>query len=156
MKISVKNGLTIHGTLFSFFVSNTVFTILFFRISNFFNLSTTEETWLGIVLVLDHNNTFYKWRQCCYLLYLLELVRSYHAIYTCTPILWFVFPLRLMRLITDRYFCHFIQFIYHFWFHKDRRIDSAMKWWIWDFNKVLILLIDSYKLSSFSPSLKNM
>jgi hypothetical protein len=26
----------------------------------------------------------------------------------CTPILWFVFPIRLMRLITDRYFCHFI------------------------------------------------
>jgi hypothetical protein len=25
----------------------------------------------------------------------------------CTPILWFVFPIRLMRLITDRYFCHF-------------------------------------------------
>jgi hypothetical protein len=24
-----------------------------------------------------------------------------------TPILWFVFPIRLMRLITDRYFCHF-------------------------------------------------
>jgi hypothetical protein len=26
-----------------------------------------------------------------------------------TPILWFVFPIGLMRLITDRYFCHFIQ-----------------------------------------------
>jgi hypothetical protein len=26
-----------------------------------------------------------------------------------TPILWFVFPIRLMRLNTDRYFCHFIQ-----------------------------------------------
>jgi hypothetical protein len=26
----------------------------------------------------------------------------------CTPILLFVFPIRLMRLITDRYFCHFI------------------------------------------------
>jgi hypothetical protein len=26
----------------------------------------------------------------------------------CTPILWFVFPIGLMRLITDRYFCHFI------------------------------------------------
>jgi hypothetical protein len=26
----------------------------------------------------------------------------------CTPILWFVFPFRLTRLITDRYFCHFI------------------------------------------------
>jgi hypothetical protein len=26
----------------------------------------------------------------------------------CTPILWFVFPIILMRLITDRYFCHFI------------------------------------------------
>jgi hypothetical protein len=26
----------------------------------------------------------------------------------CTPILWFVFPMGLMRLITDRYFCHFI------------------------------------------------
>jgi hypothetical protein len=26
----------------------------------------------------------------------------------CTPILWFVFPIRLMRLITDRYFRHFI------------------------------------------------
>jgi hypothetical protein len=27
-----------------------------------------------------------------------------------TPILWFVFPIGLLRLITDRYFC---QFIYH-------------------------------------------
>jgi hypothetical protein len=26
----------------------------------------------------------------------------------CTPILWFVFPIGLMRLITGRYFCHFI------------------------------------------------
>jgi hypothetical protein len=26
----------------------------------------------------------------------------------CTPILWFVFPFRLTRLITDSYFCHFI------------------------------------------------
>jgi hypothetical protein len=26
----------------------------------------------------------------------------------CTPILWFVFPFRLTRLITDRYICHFI------------------------------------------------
>jgi hypothetical protein len=26
----------------------------------------------------------------------------------CTPILWFVFPIGLMRLITDRYFCHFM------------------------------------------------
>jgi hypothetical protein len=26
----------------------------------------------------------------------------------CTPILWFVFPIGLMKLITDRYFCHFI------------------------------------------------
>jgi hypothetical protein len=26
----------------------------------------------------------------------------------CTPILCFVFPFRLTRLITDRYFCHFI------------------------------------------------
>jgi hypothetical protein len=26
----------------------------------------------------------------------------------CTPILWFVFSIRLMRLITDLYFCHFI------------------------------------------------
>jgi hypothetical protein len=26
----------------------------------------------------------------------------------CTPILWYVFPIGLMRLITDRYFCHFI------------------------------------------------
>jgi hypothetical protein len=25
----------------------------------------------------------------------------------CMPILWFVFAIRLMRLITDRYFCHF-------------------------------------------------
>jgi hypothetical protein len=28
----------------------------------------------------------------------------------CTPILWFVFPIRLMRLITVRYFFHFIKF----------------------------------------------
>jgi hypothetical protein len=28
----------------------------------------------------------------------------------CTPILWFVFPIRLMRLIADRYFCHFSMF----------------------------------------------
>jgi hypothetical protein len=27
----------------------------------------------------------------------------------CTPILWFVFPIGLMRLITVRYFCHFIK-----------------------------------------------
>jgi hypothetical protein len=26
----------------------------------------------------------------------------------CTPILWFVFPIKIMRWITDRYFCHFI------------------------------------------------
>jgi hypothetical protein len=26
----------------------------------------------------------------------------------CTPIIWFVFPIGLMRLITVRYFCHFI------------------------------------------------
>jgi hypothetical protein len=26
----------------------------------------------------------------------------------CTPILWFVFPIRLMRLNTNRWFCHFI------------------------------------------------
>jgi hypothetical protein len=26
----------------------------------------------------------------------------------CRPILWFVFPIRLMKLITDRYFCHSI------------------------------------------------
>jgi hypothetical protein len=26
----------------------------------------------------------------------------------CMPILWFVFPIRLIRLITVRYFCHFI------------------------------------------------
>jgi hypothetical protein len=26
----------------------------------------------------------------------------------CTPTLWFVFPIGLMRLITVRYFCHFI------------------------------------------------
>jgi hypothetical protein len=26
----------------------------------------------------------------------------------CTSIFWFVFPVRLMRLITDRYFCHFL------------------------------------------------
>jgi hypothetical protein len=39
----------------------------------------------------------------------------------CTPILWFVFPIKLMRLITDRYFCHFISihsFIHIFqWSH---------------------------------------
>jgi hypothetical protein len=27
----------------------------------------------------------------------------------CTPIFWFVFPIRLMRWITDRYFCHFME-----------------------------------------------
>jgi hypothetical protein len=26
----------------------------------------------------------------------------------CTPILWFVFPIGLMRLITVHYFCHFL------------------------------------------------
>jgi hypothetical protein len=29
----------------------------------------------------------------------------------CTPILWFVFPIRLMRLITDCYFCHFTSLV---------------------------------------------
>jgi hypothetical protein len=29
----------------------------------------------------------------------------------CTPILWFVFPIGLMRLITVRYFCHFIDWL---------------------------------------------
>jgi hypothetical protein len=33
-----------HGTLFGFFGSYTVFTMFFSRISNFFGLSTTEET----------------------------------------------------------------------------------------------------------------
>jgi hypothetical protein len=53
-----------YGTVFVFFSGPfTVFT--FFRISNFFGLSTTEETWLvdmriccikiGIVLVLHFN-----------------------------------------------------------------------------------------------------
>jgi hypothetical protein len=52
-----------HGIVFGFFGSFTVFTI--FRISNFFDLSTTDETWLvemriwcikiGIVLVLYYN-----------------------------------------------------------------------------------------------------
>jgi hypothetical protein len=32
----------------------------------------------------------------------------------CTPILWFVFPVRVMRLITDRYFCNFIFVIFMF------------------------------------------
>jgi hypothetical protein len=27
----------------------------------------------------------------------------------CTPILWFVFPKEFVRVITDGYFCHFIQ-----------------------------------------------
>jgi hypothetical protein len=30
----------------------------------------------------------------------------------CTPIFWFVFPIGLMRLITVRYFCHFIWYIF--------------------------------------------
>jgi hypothetical protein len=44
----------------------------------------------------------------------------------CTPILWFVFPTGLMRLITVRYFCHFNVPVEGF--YRCSNLDSSWSW----------------------------
>jgi hypothetical protein len=48
----------------------------------------------------------------------------------CTPILWFVFPIGLMRLITLRYFYHFTQddlcLVFYIFFISSSRFDKSI------------------------------
>jgi hypothetical protein len=57
----------------------------------------------------------------------------------CTPILWCVFPFRLTRLITDRYFCHFL-------FYRTYGIDDFVRY------AILFSLVTLLKTKRGGPS----